>query len=107
MDAIVVRGIKTGELKEGINQLGSRSRLRLHCTSQEGVVIAFARRYRTEAISENIYLMYINAGEPPPATLALPWYLVGVPMKGFKGGRASYSAIFANTKWGRYSWPFP
>ena len=35
------------EIKEGFNQLASRPRLRLHCTSQEKAVIAFARGYRT------------------------------------------------------------
>ena len=35
------------EIKEGFNQLAFSSRLRLHCTSQEEVVITFTRGYRT------------------------------------------------------------
>ena len=48
LDAIEVRGIITREeTKVEVKQLASGLRLKLYCTSQEEVVIAFAKGYRT------------------------------------------------------------
>ena len=43
----------------------------------------------------------------PPATQGVRRHFVGVSMEGFRRGPASSFAIFANTKWGRFSRPFP
>ena len=57
--------------------------------------------------SENVYQMYINAGEPSPANPSVRRYFAGRSMEGFRGGPANSSDFFSNTKWGRISWPFP
>ena len=43
----------------------------------------------------------------PTCSLRRPTVFCRRPMKDFRGGPASSSAIFANTKCGRSTWPFP
>ena len=68
-------------------------------------ILLISAKFSTEnglstELSVNMYLMYINAGEPPPAPPGVQEYFEGVEWRVSGGGPARSFAICANTKCG-------
>ena len=75
-----------------------------HRLTENGISTELKISRGSRNFGEHVPDEHINAGEPPPQRSTIFW---GRSVEGFKGEPPSSSAIFVNTKRGRFPWPFP